>query len=302
MKIDVPWGTLAGKWWGSKNHRPILSLHGWQDNAATFDTLIPLLPKHVGYLALDLPGHGFSSRIPDGFYYSTAHVLHILNIIRDKYKWEKLSLMAHSLSAVVSFLYAAIFPERCDLLIQLDALKPHQTSADRAIKHFIKLGDEFTVADLRNQQNKEPPSYTYDEIIDRWVKGTNSSITKEVAPYLMRRALSPSSSDPNKFYFTRDARLKVFNFAYISQELCIALAKRIVAPHLFLKASHSPYYENKRYFDETIAVLQETNPKFQWATLDGTHHFQLTTPEIVVPRIAEFISKYRPVTENNKDE
>lgn len=57
VRIDVPWGHVAGKWFGPKNIRPILMLHGWQDNAGTFDMLIPLLPKHISYLAIDLPGN-----------------------------------------------------------------------------------------------------------------------------------------------------------------------------------------------------------------------------------------------------
>lgn len=62
----MPWGIVAGKWYGPENVRPILMLHGWQDNAGTFNTLIPLLPQNHSYLALDLPGHGLSSRLPAG--------------------------------------------------------------------------------------------------------------------------------------------------------------------------------------------------------------------------------------------
>jgi len=46
VRIRLPWkdATLAAKWWGSKTQRPIVCLHGWQDNAGTFDRIIPLLP------------------------------------------------------------------------------------------------------------------------------------------------------------------------------------------------------------------------------------------------------------------
>jgi len=37
--------------------RPIVCIHGWQDNAGTFDRLIPLLPREFSYLAIDLPGN-----------------------------------------------------------------------------------------------------------------------------------------------------------------------------------------------------------------------------------------------------
>lgn len=30
VTIPVPWGHVAGKWWGPTNKRPILTLHGWQ--------------------------------------------------------------------------------------------------------------------------------------------------------------------------------------------------------------------------------------------------------------------------------
>lgn len=36
IKIPVPWGELAGKWWGSKNQRPILCIHGWQVSQKKF--------------------------------------------------------------------------------------------------------------------------------------------------------------------------------------------------------------------------------------------------------------------------
>lgn len=30
VKIPVPWGHVAAKWWGPQDKRPILVLHGWQ--------------------------------------------------------------------------------------------------------------------------------------------------------------------------------------------------------------------------------------------------------------------------------
>lgn len=53
-----------GKWWGPRDKQPIIAIHGWQDNAGTFDPLIELLPKDLSILCIDLPGHGLSSHIP----------------------------------------------------------------------------------------------------------------------------------------------------------------------------------------------------------------------------------------------
>lgn len=53
-----------GKWWGPRDKQPIIAIHGWQDNAGTFDPLIELLPTNLSILCIDLPGHGRSSHIP----------------------------------------------------------------------------------------------------------------------------------------------------------------------------------------------------------------------------------------------
>lgn len=45
MKVAVPWGHIALKAQGSQKNLPVLCLHGWMDNANSFDRLIPLLLK-----------------------------------------------------------------------------------------------------------------------------------------------------------------------------------------------------------------------------------------------------------------
>ena len=55
-----------------------MALHGWLDNAGTWDTLAPLLlsaSPHQSLLCLDYPGHGLSSHLPPGQAYHYLEAL-----------------------------------------------------------------------------------------------------------------------------------------------------------------------------------------------------------------------------------
>lgn len=269
-------------------------LHGWQDNAGTFDRLIPLLPKDQSFLAIDLPGHGLSSRVPDGMAYHSMDNLYLLNFLCKEYNWDKISLLGHSMGSVLSFMFASVFPHKVDLLIQIDALKPHIYNPERVAANLEERIENFMLADQRNQEKSEPPAYTYDDMVERLESGTMGSVTKDCAQYLLKRNIKRSEKFPGKFYFTRDSRLK-FNYSTsFSQQVSVALAKKLKMPHLFIKAKNSPYYERREYFDEVIDILKE-NSKFENHTIDSTHHLHLTEPEKVAPLISDFIEKYAKV-------
>uniref|UniRef100_A0A2M4APH1 Putative valacyclovir hydrolase n=1 Tax=Anopheles triannulatus TaxID=58253 RepID=A0A2M4APH1_9DIPT len=292
VRIPVPFGEVAGKWWGPRNVRPIVCLHGWQDNAGTFDTLIPLLPKHISFLALDTPGHGYSSRIPHGMSYQPMNVFYFLNFIMAEYGWRKISLMAHSMGSVLAYAYAAVFPTRVDLVVSLDALKPQVLPDTVMVSLMAELTPEFVKADRRNQDRTEPPAYSYEEAIDRLYHGAVNSITREACPFLLQRNIRRSVKYPDKYYFSRDSRLK-YGLGFLwSQEINLRLAQNLTMPFLFVKASDSPYWESKQYYDEAIEILRRDNAHFELAHVEGTHHVHLSHPERVAPIVTEFLRKY----------
>ena len=63
IELQLPHIRIAAREWGDPEGEPVLAIHGWLDNAASFDTLAPLLAE-LHLVALDLPGHGRSQHRP----------------------------------------------------------------------------------------------------------------------------------------------------------------------------------------------------------------------------------------------
>ncbi|GIY72845.1 serine hydrolase-like protein 2 [Caerostris extrusa] len=110
IRIPNSYGYIAAKAWGKEQHEPVLALHGWQDNAGSFDRLIPLLNKDLYIVAIDAPGHGLSSHLPAGTWYHYMDYMVEIKKIVDYLKWDKFSIIGHSVGGVMSLLYSSIFP------------------------------------------------------------------------------------------------------------------------------------------------------------------------------------------------
>lgn len=294
ITIPVPWGHVSGKWHGPKDIRPIVGLHGWQDNAGTFDTLAPLLPQHVGFLAIDLPGHGLSSKLPNGMTYHSIDYVTFCLLLMKHYKWEKISIMAHSMSGVNSYIFSGLFPDKIDMLISFDILKPLTMNPVKLVTAMSERLRGVLLENDRNESTKEPPSYTYEECVERLYKGTSQSVAKESCKYLLERNLAKSEKDPEKFYFQRDSRLKASLFYMFPHESNLEMAKRMKAPHLFIKAKQAPHYENIKYYDDVLNYLKTNKPLFEHHEVDGTHHVHLNEPGKISEIVNHFIMKHRP--------
>jgi pimeloyl-ACP methyl ester carboxylesterase len=117
----------------------ILALHGWLDNCRSFHYLAPHLIEKFGaeaeFVAIDLPGHGWSSHRPidgpstvlsEGVYY-VAETLHALGWDDDDNDDDEdsnnnVTLIGHSMGGGIATTYAGVFPNQISNLISIDMI------------------------------------------------------------------------------------------------------------------------------------------------------------------------------------
>ena len=102
--------TVRGIRYGSEDKPEILALHGWLDNAASFEPLSRYLSDYQ-IIALDFVGHGKSDHRANGAHY------HLVDNVQDVHEaiqalgLSELKIIGHSMGGIIAAMYAACFPE-----------------------------------------------------------------------------------------------------------------------------------------------------------------------------------------------
>lgn len=212
-------------------------------------------------------------------------MISIIEEIRIISNWKQVSLIAHSMGALVAFMYASIFPERVDLVCALDTLKPvNLPPVDAAYVCSTRLKKLYSF------NNSLPPAYSYEEIKKRIYEGSLKSLHWDKVELLMKRGVK--SCGNNKFQLNRDIRIKYINPLFIQEEICLQYIKQIQAAYLFIKTNDNIYEEPVEIFNESLAQFRKYNQRFEMVQVNGTHHVHLNNPTTIASKISEFLTKF----------
>jgi pimeloyl-ACP methyl ester carboxylesterase len=133
IHFDTAFGRLSALRFGHGG-APVLALHGWLDNAASFVPIAPHLPG-LDLVALDLPGHGASAHLPASAEYTLIAAARAALAAADALGWSRFSLLGHSMGGATATLLAAAAPHRVERLALIEALggltEPEDRTAQR---------------------------------------------------------------------------------------------------------------------------------------------------------------------------
>ncbi len=126
-------GNIAAKEFGDTKSSAVtlMFLHGWLDNAASFDSTIEALSRSnfdLHYCAIDLPGHGLSFHKPEGnFYPFHDYVDDLYQLLTNHFSTQKIIFVGHSLGALIASCFSAAFPELVQGLVQIEGVGPYRS-------------------------------------------------------------------------------------------------------------------------------------------------------------------------------
>ncbi|SDG98382.1 Pimeloyl-ACP methyl ester carboxylesterase [Pseudomonas flavescens] len=260
VRLRLPHIELAAQLHGPEDGIPVIALHGWLDNAASFARLAPKL-SGLRIVALDFAGHGHSDHRPPGAGYALWDYVHDVLLVAEQFGWQRFSLLGHSMGAIVSLLLAATFGERVQRLALIDGLVPPTSEADAAVS---TLADSLR-AQLALPAKRKPVYPSLERAAQVRQRGVGL-VSFEAAELLAQRGLMPV---PGGYTWRTDNRLTLPTPLRLTRDHVQAFIAALNCPTRLLLAEHGLLAQR----DGLEGLLAPTAIDVE--RLPGGHHLHL---------------------------
>jgi pimeloyl-ACP methyl ester carboxylesterase len=259
----------------------VIALHGWLDNAASFDPLARELMQNrfSSCLALDLPGHGKSAWRKNQLSYVYTDWIALLHNLFVQQKWKKKILIGHSLGASVAAIFANLFPERVEKLILIDAFGPVLENTEEIKARFKKFCLEL------ERVKKVPSQFNdFNKLVHIRSQNKFSTISTHSAHLLMKRGTQAKNK---KWLLRSDPSLKLPSSFRLSTAQSHALLQGLACPTLILRNKESARHEYWKAYQKTIQTCSE----LKISDLEGGHHLHMDNAKKAAQEILNFLGR-----------
>ena len=273
--FDGQRGRIAGLRFGNPDGPPVLALHGWLDNAASFIPMAPYLDSH-DIVAIDMLGHGASAHIPKGYDYAFVDWLHDILDVLDALGWRQAHLLGHSLGGALASVLAAGAPERVLSLALIEALGPPPWPGDHA-------AESLRNAIAGRRKAISPPRLIPDIATAVRARLQATEKSEAAARLLVERNLRQVDGG---YQWRSDPRLMWPSHLRAEEASVRNWLSSIECPVLLVAADPAPVYFTPELRNARFACLKHGEQHI----VPGTHHLHMDKPEAVAGLIRDFWS------------
>jgi pimeloyl-ACP methyl ester carboxylesterase len=275
--VTTPFGELAALQWGAPDAPPLLALHGWLDNAASFMRLAPLLTANRRVIALDLPGHGHSAHLAKGAhrYNNLDQVDHVLDFA-DALKLGRFDLLGHSLGAGIASLTAAAAPARIGRLLLIEGLGPFADDGSQTLSRWRDAHAQ------REMSRRRPRVFASVEVAVRARVAAGGLAADEARPIVERNLRKVEGG----FTWRSDPRLRLTTPLRIEESQLRRLLAGIEAPILVLLAEPATPYLPTALINARATCVTTIRVE----RVHGPHHLHVHHPREVARCMLDFLS------------
>ena len=271
--LRVRGARIAVREWGEVNQPAVLALHGWLDNAASFDALAPLLS---GYriIAIDLPGHGYTEHRSACGTYNIWDDLPDIELLAEALGVKQYHLLGHSRGAIISTLIAATAKDRVLSLVMLDGAHAPPAEDQECADQLARFCRDYT-----GETGKRARVYeSISDAVDARVRATG--IHRDAAEPIVARNLYAVEGG---YRWRTDARLQNASALKLSLAQWRAAISTVEVPGFMVAAESG----NADLIGK-MGLLQDYK-SLQRLNIEGCHHcHMLSQAEEIADAILNF--------------
>ncbi|USE39177.1 alpha/beta fold hydrolase [Endozoicomonas sp. SCSIO W0465] len=261
LSIQTPHLTFAALEWGDPQGNPVIALHGWLDNAASFTPMATKL-EGIRLIVPDQAGHGLSEHRAEWFSYDVWHYVEDLVYIAESLQLERFGLLGHSMGGVVSAMAAgSVLKEQVTGLVAIDGLFPwprKPEDAPKALMDYINQrrtpAAQLPVARYRSKQQAV-----------RARAMSQFKVSRLSSELLVDRSITRDGED---WVWTSDPRLKLGSPTRFSLEQTLAFPRQIICPAHMIYVDSGP-------ISDAIDEYRGQLTNIQFHAMSGSHHLHM---------------------------
>ena len=277
VRLDTARGELAALRGGRAGGPPLLCLHGWLDNAASF---LPLAPHLSGFdwAMLDLPGHGASAHRAPGHDYAFVDWIHDVLDALDALRWPRAHLLGHSMGGAIATAVAASAPDRVLRLALVEALGPLSGDPDAAGTRLREA-----VAARRAVPAGKPARVIPDVDTAVAARLQATRMQPAAARLIVERNLRPVAGG---FAWRSDPRLMLPTHVRMPEAAVQSILRQVEAPVLVVAANPPPPYFTAATREARLANVRDVRAE----VIPGGHHLHMEQADRVGPLLRDFLA------------
>lgn len=254
---------------------PVLCLHGWLDNAASFVPLFEKLGDRHS-VAIDWPGHGHSShRGQDAHYHFYDYVYDLLNLYSQQ-GWQQLHIVGHSMGGMIASAFSAAFPEKVKSLTLIDSVGFIAAPADKTTEQLR----EGMLSRLKLLDKKKPVHKTLESAVQARMQV--SDLDWQSATLLCQRGVVNVEGG---YTWRADSRLRNISPYRLTPEQAMQLVKDIEVPVQLIHGS-----KGLKLVEEAMKIYLPMINNITVHQLTGGHHVHMEQAEQTAALIKAFIN------------
>lgn len=275
--FQIHHNKVAALEWGDPQAEPILCLHGWLDNAATFHYLAPYLADKYRLIAIEFPGHGQSEHLSADADYQFVSGISIIDGALDVLHIDSCHILGHSMGAALAMIYAGVMPDRVKSLVSIDALGPFISTPEQTIEQLAHA--------IEQRKAKRSPKRYFASLQE--AASARSQVSELTADTLLPLVERGVTLCERGYQWSSDARLKNASWIRMTEPQLQALMNNVEAEVLFIRGKQGMLQE-KAAIEQRLSYLKNS----QWIDLEGGHHLHMQYPEQVAQPILKLWAKY----------